>query len=72
MGQVVGEKLKWFLADRCNIPHDGVRLLPVPDLEESEELEAPDACAAPCIIMISFACLAFILLLAGLVFCVCR
>ncbi|KAK7103159.1 uncharacterized protein [Littorina saxatilis] len=74
VGQAVGERLKWFLADRCNIPHDGTRLLPEGDVGEEgeEELEAPETCAVPCIIMIALACLVFSLLVAGVVYCVCR
>ncbi|XP_076442745.1 uncharacterized protein LOC143281421 [Babylonia areolata] len=47
VGQAVGERLKWFLADRCHIPHDGTRLLPVPGGEEGAEgeMEAPDVYA---------------------------
>lgn len=78
VGQAVGQRLQWFLADRCNIPIDGSRLLPGGDGEGpaegggQEELEAPEACAVPCIIMIALACLVFSLLVAGVVFCVCR
>ncbi|KAL8619933.1 hypothetical protein ACOMHN_015215 [Nucella lapillus] len=73
VGQAVGERLKWFLADRCHIPHDGTRLLPVPGQEgEEEEMEAPEVCSLPCIIIIALACLLFCLLIAAVVFCVCR
>ena len=73
VGQAVGERLKWFLADRCNIAHDGTGLLPGEGGGDGEEeLEAPEACAAPCIIMIALACLVFSLLVSGVVYCICR
>ncbi|XP_076464778.1 uncharacterized protein LOC143296632 [Babylonia areolata] len=106
VGRAVGRRLQWFLADRCNIPHDDldfdldIDLLPFPggdrgpgrgegkgvegaDGEEDGgaggggeagggELEVPEECEASCVAMIALACLVFSLLLAVLVFCVCR
>lgn len=77
VGQAVGERLKWFMADRCNIRFDGSQLLPDDASEgggqqEEEELEPPEACSLPCIIMIALASLVFVLLVAGVVFCLCR
>ncbi|KAL8579966.1 hypothetical protein ACOMHN_035109 [Nucella lapillus] len=101
VGQALGHRLQWLLADRCNIPHDvldldldiDLDLLPLPrDIPgvgqgdeigaegageeevdgEGGELEVPSECDASCVAMIALACLVFSLLLAILVFCVCR
>ncbi|KAK7103161.1 hypothetical protein V1264_018121 [Littorina saxatilis] len=69
VSQTVGERIKWFLADRCNIPHNQTHVIPGTDDTDSGgdrgfggygEREGGEACDLACKVLVGLFCFLFV------------
>ncbi|XP_059162784.1 uncharacterized protein LOC131946144 [Physella acuta] len=74
VGVDVGERVKLYMADKCNIRHDGKKILLEPgDDKEAGGVMVEEDCALACQLIIGVVCVLFlVLLLVVVVFCVRR